>query len=442
MKGSDEFTDNGKPEMHINLMKNIFFPGETIKGKIFLRSGNFFEKGVINYNIFGHEKITEMNKNKIECNNSTKIYHASLEYPGLINYSLSKGIEIPFTITLPSYILPSFEYSINNNYGYIKNYLHVEIPELNLVKEKFIIIRRPNIKLNTPLVFKSEKNEKLYGIFNKGCPILKTSFDKNYYYFNEEIVVKICFNHNNSKFNVKNVNVKLIRNIIFKLKENHENQNIIFLYNKNKENIKIDDIIYCDELFYESINLYEKIDINNENKDINFDVKFKLEEPEKIFNKNNVPYLNLGLLDKSNLILFLPSFESSLFKCEYLIKIEAIYDTILPIQNIIINMPISVYHNYENQDNEYNLFNFNNDNNININEDNGNNDGLIDKPREEKENNKENNKDNNKEIIKEKKKEDEVKTYRNDEEKEWNNITNGQIIPELMPINNDNEKNK
>ena len=345
MDAIDEFTDNGKPEMHINLMKNIFFPGETIKGKIFLRSGNFFEKGVINYNIFGHEKITEMNKNKIECNNSTKIYHSSLEYPGLINYSLSKGIEIPFTITLPSYILPSFEYSINNNYGYIKNYLHVEIQELNLVKEKFIIIRRPNIKLNTPLVFISEKNEKLYGIFNKGCPILKTSFDKNYYYFNEEIVVKICFNPNNSKFNVKNVDIKLIRNIIFKLKENHENQNIIFLYNKNKENIKIDDIIYSDELFYESINLNEKKDINNRNKDINFDVKFKLEEPEKIFNKNNVPYLNLGLLDKSNLILFLPSFDSSLFKCEYIIKIEAIYDTILQIQNIIINMPISVYHN-------------------------------------------------------------------------------------------------
>jgi len=32
------------------------------------------------------------------------------------------------------------------------------------------------------------------------------------------------------------------------------------------------------------------------------------------------------------------------------------------------------------------------------------------------------------------KNEKEVKTYRNDKEKEWNNITNGQIIPELITI--------
>ena len=187
MDSTDYYSKIGKPEMKIYLNNNIYFPGETIKGTLFLKSGNCLEKGIITYEIYGQEKINEINKYNIECNNSTKIYYISLEYPGLINYSLSNGIEIPFEIILPSYILPSFEYSINkNNYGYIKYYLQIEIPELNLIKQKFIIVRRPNIKLNSPLLFKSERNGKMLGIFNKGCPILNASFDKNYYYFNEK----------------------------------------------------------------------------------------------------------------------------------------------------------------------------------------------------------------------------------------------------------------
>ena len=46
-----------------------------------------------------------------------------------------------------------------NNYGYIKNFLQIEIPELKLIKQRFIIFRRPITKINTPLSFKAEKNE-------------------------------------------------------------------------------------------------------------------------------------------------------------------------------------------------------------------------------------------------------------------------------------------
>ena len=445
MDGNYRKVDYGKPEMRINLKNNIYFPGEIIKGHIYLKSGNFLNKGVIIYTIYGQEKITQNNKYKIECNNSTKIFYSSLQYPGLIKYSILKGISIPFQIDLPSYILPSFEFSIitnnNNNYGYIKHFLQIEIPELNLIKQKFIIIRRPMIKLNSPLSFESERNEKIFGLFNKGSPLLKTSFDKNYYFFNEEIILKINFNNNNSKLNIKFIRIKLIRNIIFKLKENNDNS-------------KINDLIFSDELFCKSININEKMDINDKNKDIIFEEKIKIKEPENIFNKHNVDYLNLGLRDKSNLILFLPSFDSSLFKCEYIINIEGIYDTLFPIDNLIINMPISVYHKIKgnSKNNEFNLFN----SNINLNEENEekeenneNEDGLIPKPGFNKiENNNEiykniKNGDINDNINKNNIEEEEVKTYRNDKDKEWNNnITNGQIIPELYKVDDINEKNK
>ena len=377
------------------------------------------------------EKIKEENKFNIECNNSSKIYYSSLEYPGLINFSISSGIKIPFEINLPSYILPSFEFSQNfninkNNYGYIKNFIQIEIPELNLIRQKFIIIRRPLTKLHTPLSFQAERNEKILGIFNKGCPILTTSFDKNYYFFNEEVPLKIKLNNNNSKFTIKKINIKLIRNVVFKLKENNDN-----------DNMKIDDVIYSDELFNKDINLKEKI---NNNEDINIEEKIKIEEPENIFNKHTIDYLSLCLRDKSSIILFLPSFDSSLFKCEYIISIEGIYDSILPISNLIIKMPISVYHNKEeriNENNEFNLLNSINENDNFYQEINNDKNELIPKPGYNKEGKKLINDNLDKNINNEIK--EEVKTYRNDEEKEWNNITNGQIIPKLINIENDNE---
>ena len=428
MESVDEIIDHGKPEMHINLKNNIYFPGEIIRGKIFLKSGNFFKKGIIIYEIYGQEQIKE-NKYNMEFNNSTKIFYSSLEYPGLINYSLSSGIQIPFEINLPSYILPSFEFSQyymnnKNSYGYIKNFIQIEIPELNLIKQKFIIFRRPLLKLNSPLTYQAERNEKLFGIFNKGCPILITSYNKNYYHFNEIIPLKITLNNNNSKFDINNINIKLIRNVVFKLKDNCSDK-------------KIEDIIFTDELFNKSINLIEKKDNKNANI-INIEEKIKIEEPEKIFNKHNIDYLSLGLRDKSKLILFLPSFDSSLFKCEYIIKIIGIYDTIFPVSNLIINMPISVYHNEEErikENNEFNLLNSMYENVIKEEQNNDEINELIDKPgynRKERNLPKENIKVAIKKDIK-----DEVKTYTNDTEKKWNNITNGQIIPELYNIEND-----
>ncbi len=107
-----------------------------------------------------------------------------------------------------------------NSYGYIKNFIQIEIPELNLIKQKFIIFRRPLLKLNSPPTYQAERNEKLFGIFNKGCPILITSYNKNYHHFNEIIPLKITLNNNNSKFDINNINIKLISNVVFKLKDN------------------------------------------------------------------------------------------------------------------------------------------------------------------------------------------------------------------------------
>ena len=124
-------------------------------------------------------------------------------------------------------------------------------------------------------------------------------------------------------------------------------------------------------------------------------------------------YLELGLKDKTQLILFLPSLDSNLFKCEYIIKVEGVFDSIIPMENLYINMPIFVYHTYNDynnkENNEYNLLNSNLEN-------------------EEKNYIKDNNEDNNNKVIKEE------AIYTNQDKKEWNNKTNGQIIPQLYNV--------
>ena len=345
--------NKGKPEMSISLLKNDieFFPSDKIKGHISLKSGNFLKKGVINYEIYSEEKIIEKIKYNIECYNKTEIYSSSLQYPELIDFSLTNGIEIPFELNLPSYILPSFEFSLNKktNYGYIKTFLEIKIQELNLSKNKFIVIKRPKLILYSPLNITAERNEKILGIINKGCPLFSAEYEKNYYYINEIIKVKIHLDYNDSKFNIKYINVDLIRRVIYKLKDNYENDNITFYEPKYKNSNKIDDIIFTDILSHEQIKVNN--DINNKNQNQIFEINIKVKDPENIFNKYKIDYMQLGLKDKSNLISFLPSFDSCLFKCEYFIQVSSVYDTKLPVKDMVINLPLSIYHFKEEEKN-------------------------------------------------------------------------------------------
>ena len=140
-----------------------------------------------------------------------------------------------------------------------------------------------------------------------------------------------------------------------------------------------------------------------------------MEEPENIFNKYNIDFLTLGLRDKSKLIFFLPSLDSTLFRCDYLIKIEGIYDSTLPIQNILFNMPISVYHNSDEVKKENDDFNILNSY-LNLKESgNNNNVGLFSQPNLNIQN-EDNNENMNNIIVDNNKNENEkeVNTFRND----------------------------
>ena len=327
----------GEPLLNISLKENDFFPGEIIRGNIFLKSWNLLKKGVINYMIFNKEYYFYNNESKnikLEQKKLNNIFIKSLTYKEIIDYSLSEGISIPFSILLPKDIFPNFEYCLRKVNVYIRYYLQIEIPELNLIKQKLFIVKKPFKLLESPLSFNITDNFGLLDLYKKENISFNASYKKNCYEFYDKIPIEINITTNSNKnIDITKIKIKLLRKIILK-----------------------NDLEFCDILFNNEMIINEKTDKNNNDLIINTDIY--LEEPESLFNKYKLesPYLNSSYIsDKSALIKLIPDINSNLIKCEYKIQIYFSYNTFFKKkEDLLLIMPISVCHKKKIFNNELN----------------------------------------------------------------------------------------
>lgn len=407
--------NDGNPVIKIILDKNEFFEGELINGYLYLKSFNLLKNGIIKYSLLNQEyySYNENNKKNTEEKINHSIIVSSLQYPQLIDYSFSKGINIPFSINLPQKLLPNFEYCLVRANGYVRNFIQIEIPELNLLTGQLIVIKKKFKLLKSPLTFKTEQKQNLFGIFNKGSLSMNASYKTNCYSFFSNIPVEInIINNSDNNIDIITINCKLLRKITF----------------KNKNNNK--DLEFNDILFINEMNIDIKLDKDNPQLQINSEIN--LEEPESLFNKYKLDLTNFNyqsIKDKQNIIKLIPDINSDLFICEYKIKIECIYKSMLKRNNICLYMPLSVYHE------NHNLIEEKKENNLNNDEMKKKiyNQNKNDKPKNEKEKvNKENNVNENN-IMQNKNKEKrnikESHIYTNYGNDDWNTPTNGCLNP-------------
>ena len=320
----------GEPKISLILEKNHFFTGEIINGSIFIKSGNFLKKGIINYKLFNKEMYSYKDKQiNTESNKENLIFEKSLVYRQLIDYSLTREKKIPFKLLIPKNILSNFEYFLGKNkHGFLRNFLQVDIPEIDLKIQKFIIIMKPFNLLELSLSFNAVQYLNLLGIINKGNLSLSASYKKNCFRFFEKIPIEINIeNNSNSSIDILKIDVKLLRDIIFKSQ------------NEDKDlNFK--------DILYEEILTIDRT-LENENKNFKVNTELTLEEPESLFNKyiiDSIYYNNLYIRDKSNFIKLIPDIDSKLIKCRYIITIECIFKYFLKIESFSLNMPVYVYH--------------------------------------------------------------------------------------------------
>ena len=93
-------------KLEILLEKVYYFPGETIKGSILVKSDKILKNGQLLFSINQTESWNLRFVNKITTSNSNSlsIIDTLLTFEKLANCSLTEGVTIPFSFQLPNKI--------------------------------------------------------------------------------------------------------------------------------------------------------------------------------------------------------------------------------------------------------------------------------------------------------------------------------------------------
>ena len=314
--------------VQIQLKSFICLPGQAIEGNLLLKSSKQLKFGKVLFQVKQVEWWL-IHKTKKTATNQTQVSTVILEYPHLINMNLTNGISIPFSFVVPNYVLPSFEYSLYDKQGNIRNQLFVNIDELQLNTYVFIVIQKPPSSLNSPLTVSSKEDSKVLGLVDKVLKKpndkasgveLEVSYQKDNYAFFDTIPVNIKLESAGSKLAVKKVECELRRRIKF------------LVYSKDEKALTWDETVYKQDLPVTTPNQ-------------TFNVQVTVAENDKMYNRYVMNQTHLTFPDKRQIITCLPSVSSSMFLCEYFIHVVAVYDQLIPVfKNVVVDLPLVISH--------------------------------------------------------------------------------------------------
>ena len=333
MGGNTSSQQNIDGEFKITTHKNLFFPGEQVNLKIYIKTSKTLKTGNLTFQIKQQEfwqgtKTAGLLRNKKEFDNDQNtniLYNNQFQFQALINNSnISKGIEIPFTIQLPNYMLPSLEFNIFERFACIRTHLTVKINELGYETFAFLVINKPPSPLNSPLKLSVPLANKVLGIFGSKHGVIEASYPSNNFSFYTNIPLTIHIDK--GKESVNSITTKLVRKIRF-------------LHGGKEES----DLLIKDNL------IVIESPINSDICDINLNVQ--VIEPESVINKyiNNINGVQVP--DKKQLIYLVPSIETNLIKVEYYIKITPNMDALINLKKSELILPLSISHRSINDNN-------------------------------------------------------------------------------------------
>ena len=337
MGGNTSSQQNIDGEFKITTHKNLFFPGEQVNLKIYIKTSKTLKTGNLTFQIKQQEfwqgtKTAGLLRNKKEFDqdqNTNILYNNQFQFQALINNSnISKGIEIPFTIQLPNYMLPSLEFNIFERFACIRTHLTVKINELGYETFAFLVINKPPSPLNSPLKLSVPLANKVLGIFGSKHGVIEASYPSNNFSFYTNIPLSIHID--NGKERVNSITTQLIRKISF------------LHAGKEVYNLLVKDILCSVES-----------PVNNNIGDINLNLQ--VIEPESVFNKY-INYTNEIIVpDKTQLIYLIPSIETNIIKVEYYVKITPHFNSLINFKKCELNLPLSISHRSINDNNLSNI---------------------------------------------------------------------------------------
>ena len=310
-------------EMELSLDNYILLPDTKIKINIFLKPKYNFKLGTLDQKII--VKLTQFEKSEFQNDDdlTTKIIDNLLieksyvkHFPDIISKKiLVKDIELEVPSPNNNIFKPTFEFRKSDINIFVRHLLTVEIPGLEIMDsigviicklpEKFYKIEKKNSN-----IFKDEGVNTIFGLKNEGKISYNISLKKQIYNPKEEIPINICINSTE----LKNINVESIEVIL---------QKKIIIY---KFPLNIEEKIVMDKQTFTELTFDKKII------KINTQLKFSNKDIPELTEKEIEKYTDFdeNFLERDdNRTQLNPSMNGNIFKCEYKIKINLVFDNIL-----------------------------------------------------------------------------------------------------------------
>ena len=319
--------------------KGDIYPGQTLKGKIELVPDSQIYVNDIELTFFC---IEEWNYSKSENKTDKATYKKCISIKDLgINKYLPEGENnlirldpilhlFPFEIKLPNLLYPSIEYPKNNCKAYLRYYLlaKLESPNTELSTSKLIFVYCPSKRDNSNFFEEKIFGVKKWGMFGKGSTKVKASLFMKCFRFSDDIPINIEIDNINGKMKVNLVKINLVRKITLK-----DNNDFKVKYSYNDKAMK---------------KVY-KVEVKSGKKEV-YDFKFPLKE---IFHKEFSFFDNANLYNwNKSYSEFIPSIESNILSCQYLLKITLYFDSFLKkADRPRVFLPIFLVHKIENNNN-------------------------------------------------------------------------------------------
>ena len=352
-----EFICEKKLSINISVEKIIYFPGEEIKGFVYIQGKGTLANPLFIYSLvkvsisqiyyyeydvetkiesdLGEEKF----KLKIPFVDKVKEKETQIIYSTMFNYSqylgtnLIDGLKLPFQIILPNNIEPTFYFKNS----YIRHILTFDFYEYESKTSIGFIIKNPrffsleNKSLKEPLTVFKDMTKSKFIFFSQGKIAVYITSKSNSYKYGDKIPLEITIDSSELNINLIGIQIKFDRYIQFNNKNDKNSIKEFFTHN-----------LFCKEVkFEEKKNNYKyNIIISLKNDDYCF-------EPDIFYSIIEANYLKLNFPE----IDLFPFCSGGLINCLYLINVKLYFDS-LATTDETISIPIELY--FDNNKNDIN----------------------------------------------------------------------------------------
>ena len=343
-----EFINEKKISINISIEKITFFPGEEVKGFIYIKGKPILTNPLLLYSLVsvsltqiyyyeydleskietdeGQEKLKIKVPfiDKIREKEKQILYSTVFNYNQFLGFNIMNGLQLPFLLNLPNNLDPTFYYQNS----YIRHILTFDFLGLESKNSIGLVIKNPryfslqNQSLKEPLsVFKDMTKTKML-FFNQGKIATYITSKSNSYKYGEKISINITIDASELNLNLIGIQIRFDRYINYNEKEN-----------KNNTRKNITNNLFCKNInFNKKQNNYKyDIDISPPTNDFCIDPNLLYSIVEGNYIKLNFPKVDL-----------LPFCTGGLIDCLYCINVKLCFDSYAT-TNETINIPIELY---------------------------------------------------------------------------------------------------